>query len=157
MDRQYADAAIDTAINAPVIQRAGDTSEETFVPAAQSQLLNGVLGAFWAYNLLTVLSAVGTDGPREEIPSLLYGFAVGLNQVLLFGTVAVIGFAMQNSKVTAPLSFGLALGSLVFASLCGILGHPSSAWIGDLAFGAVVAVASVAIFARRAQPEPSVA
>lgn len=157
MDRQLADAGIDTAINAPVIQRAAETTEETFVPAAQSRVLNGILGAFWAYHLITIFTFVTTGGPREEIPTVLYGFAVGLDLVLLFGAVAAVGFAAQNSKVTAPLSFGVALGSLVFASLCGILGHPSSAWIGDLAFGAVVAATSVAIFARRAQPEPSVA
>lgn len=157
MDRQHADAAIDTAVSAPVIERAPQTNEETFVPAAQSAVLNGLLGAMWAYQLITIFTSVAPNGPRDDIPALMYGFAMSLDLILLFGMVAVVAFAALNSARTAPISFGLAVGTMIFGALCGLLGHPASAWLSDLAFPAVVAVGSVAVFARRAQPEPSVA
>lgn len=157
MDRQHADAAVHTVIDAPVIKRAGTTEEIAFVPAPQSRLLNGFIGALWAFQLITIFTFVASDGPRESIPGLIYGFAVGLDLVLLFGMLAVVTYAAKNSAITAPLSFGLAVGTMVFGALCGLVGHPSSAWLSDLAFGAVLAVGSVAVFARRAKPEPSVA
>ncbi len=149
MDRQHALAAKDAILNAPVIRRADEQVDETFVPAAQSRLLNGILGAAWAFQLVTIFTFVAPTGPREDVPSLLFGFAVGLDLVLFFSMVTVIAFAAKNSNRTAPLSFAIAAGTMVFAALCGLAGHPASTWLTDVAFGAVVAAGSVAVFARR--------
>ncbi len=155
MDRRHATAPEAAFLNAPVIQRAVEQhtaveTVDTFVPAAQSRLLNGILGSAWAYQLLTIFTATAATGPAEAEPSLLFGFATALLLGLMFAMVAAVTFAVKNDSRTAPLSFAIGTGMIAFVSLCGLAGHPSSTWLGDLAFGAVVAVGSVAVFARRA-------
>ncbi len=154
MDRQHAPAATDILKTAPVIQRAGaqtaPEAHETFVPAAQSKLLNGILGSAWAFQLVTIFTATAGDGPPEAAPQLLLGFATVLLLTMTFAMVAVVALAAKNDARTAPLSFAIATGSIVFATLCGLAGHPASTWLTDLAFGTVVAAGSVAVFARRA-------
>lgn len=154
MDRQHAPNATDILRTAPVIRRADDQAFEatstTFVPAAQSKLLNGVLGSAWAFQLAMIFTATSPTDPAEAAPIALVGFATVLLLGLMFLMVAVVAFAAGNDARTAPLSFGIAIGTIVFGALCGLAGHPASAWLSDLAFGAVVAAGSVAVFARRA-------
>ncbi len=154
MDRQQATAPVEAFLNAPVIERAPlaapETVEETFVPAAPSRLFNGLLGAAWATQLVAIMTTVSTGEPSESVPSLIYGFAVGLDLILFFSMLGVITLAVKNSAKTAPLSVAIAAGTMVFGALCGLVGHPASTWLGDVAFGAVIAAGSVAVFARRA-------
>ena len=150
MDRQQALAPKEAFLNAPTIQRAEPEAVETFVPAPQSRLLNGALGAAWLFQIIAILTYVAPTTPSESIPTLIFGFAVGLDLVLFFSMLGVIALAAANSARTAPLSFAVGAGTMIFAALCGLVGHPASTWLGDVAFGAVVAVGSVAVFARRA-------
>lgn len=152
MDTQRALAAKEAALNAPVIRRVGEqtTETETFVPAPQSRLLNGILGAAWAFQLLMVFTATPGTGPTESSPTILVGFATALILGLAFAMVGALSFAAKNDARTAPLSFAIATGVMVFGALCGLAGHPASTWLADVAFGAVVAAGSVAVFARRA-------
>ena len=152
MDRQQATAPEEALLNAPVIQRAPqiapETTEETFVPAPQSRLLNGIIGAAWLFHLFT--PAIAGDGPTEQVSSIVYGFAYSISVVTLFGMLGVIGLAFKNSAKTAPISIGLGLATMIPGALCGLVGHPASTWLSSLAFGAVVAAGSAAVFARRA-------
>ena len=102
------------------------------------------------FHIITILSYVSTGAPTEDAPQLLYGFAVGLDLVLFFSMLGAITLAVKNSAKTAPISFAIAAGTMVFGALCGLAGHPASTWLADVAFGAVVAAGSVAVFARRA-------
>lgn len=166
MDRQHAPTAQDILLTAPVIQRAGEQSHaeeqsravktnsvetpESFVPAAQSKVLNALLGSAWVFKLVTIFTATTTGEPGEAAPVLLVGFATALLLGLTFAMATAVIFAAKNDARTAPLSFAIATGMIVFVTLCGLAGHPASTWLGDLAFGAVVAAGSVAVFARRA-------
>lgn len=154
MDRRQATAPKEAFLSAPVIQRAYEqrTAEtvETFTPAPQSRVWNGLLGAAWAFQLVTIFTTTAGTGPSEAAPALLFVFATVLLLGLTFAMVAAISFATKNSARTAPVSFGIAIGMMLFGTLCGLAGHPASTWLSDLAFGAVVAAGSVAVFARRA-------
>ena len=154
MDRRYASAPIEALQNAPVIPRSTEPGTanrtETFVPAAPSALLNAVIGAAWVFHLLSIFSYESSTLPVEAAPPLLFGFAVALNFILQGSMLGVIALAFGNSAKTAPLSFAVTVGTMIFGALCGLAGHPASAWLSDLAFGSVVAACSLAVFARRA-------
>ena len=153
MDRQQAIAPEEAFLAAPEIQRAAvqapETTQETFVPAAPSHLLNGLLSAAWV-GFLAYVSQSSPSTVAESTPALLDGLANVLAPLLVFGIYGTIVLAIQNSAKTAPVSIAIALGVTALGAMCGLVGHSASSWLPQIAFSAVVAAGSVAVLARRA-------
>ena len=153
MDRQQATAPEEAFLAAPVIERAPvqapKTTEETFVSAEPSHILNILLSAAWVGFLAYIVSL--TPNPAaESAPVVLEGLANVLGPLTAVGIYGTIVLAIKNSAKTAPLSIAIALGITGMGALCGLAGHSASTWLPQIAFSAVVAAASVAVFARRA-------
>ena len=153
MDRQQATAPQEAFLNAPEIQRAPvqapKTTEEIFVPAPQSPLLNGLLSTAWV-GFLAYITSLTPNPVGESVPLLLEGIANVLGLVMVFGIFGTIVLAIQNSAKTAPLSIAIALSVTGLGAICGLVGHSASSWLPQIAFSAVVAAGSIAVLARRA-------
>ena len=95
-------------------------------------------------------SGASSGGGGAVDLSFVDSLALAMFLVTLAGIFTVVAFAISNSMATAPVSVVCGLAVIIVAAMCGLSGHPASAWGPDAVLAAGLVAISLFVMGRRA-------